>query len=567
MASPQTTSPVVRSTNTKSPAPSSTRRSSITDHATAAAVLVTTPPTDGKYVAAIDQGTTSSRFIVFDTTGRIVAVRQVEFDQIHPHAGWTEHDPQVILDSVTECMAAVVTAMRAAGLDPTRITSIGITNQRETTVAWDSATGQHLCNAIVWHDTRPQSIVDALVAATPTKSKDHYAKTTGLPLATYFSATKMRWMLDHVPAVSAAARDGTLRFGTVDAWLLYKLTGDARVHATDVTNASRTLLMDLRERAWSQEMLDLFGISRTWLPTIRPSSYTFGTVGKDLPLAGVPLSGCLGDQQAALVGQKCFAVGEAKNTYGTGCFMLLNTGSEMVPSTHGLLTTAAYDIPALGPPAYALEGSVAVGGASIKFLRDNLGLISATAEVNELAAQVSHTGGVYFVPAFSGLYAPYWRNDARGVLVGLTSYTDRRHICRAVLEAVAFQSLDVLDAMNRDCAVPLVSLKVDGGMTNSDLAMQLQADLAGIPVHRPAMRETTALGAAIAAALATGAMDVKDLDRVNADGADQFHAAVSSESRDRRRRKWAKAVARTLDWVDEDDAADAADDDQEVVVD
>ncbi|ORZ40059.1 glycerol kinase [Catenaria anguillulae PL171] len=525
-----------------------------------AKVYTTTPPADGVYLSAVDQGTTSSRFIVFDTTGAIVAVHQMEFDQIHPHAGWTEHDPKVILDTVETCIEEVVKAMKAKGLDPAMIKSMGVTNQRETTCAWDATTGEPLCNAIVWHDTRPQALVDSLIAKAG-GSKDAFADITGLPLNTYFSASKMRWMLDNVDAVKSAAAAGTLRFGTIDAWLLYNLSGGAAnggVYMTDFSNASRTLLMDLRERKWSPKMLDFFGIQEAWLPKIMPSSYVYAHVHGGA-LAGVPLAGNLGDQQAALVGQKCFAVGEAKNTYGTGCFMLFNTGAEVVPSKHGLLTTAGYDIPKLGAPTYALEGSVAVGGASVKFLRDSLHLIKDTPDVNTYAAQVAHTGGVYFVPAFSGLYAPYWRDDARGVLVGMTTYTDRRHICRAVLECVGFQSYDVLNAMNLDSGKPLAVLKVDGGMTNSDLAMQLQADIAGIPVRRPAMRETTALGAAIAAALATDTITLEQLDKVNAEGTEEFVPKVSQDNRDRRLRKWKKAVERTLDWIDADDVAAAED--------
>ncbi|KAJ3370751.1 hypothetical protein GGF31_003774 [Allomyces arbusculus] len=532
--------------------------------AAAAAAPKKTPPADGTFLGAIDQGTTSSRFIVFDTKGTIVAVHQMEFDQIHPHAGWTEHDPKQILSTVLECVEKTVEQMKADGLDPAMIKAIGITNQRETTVAWDAETGEPLHHALVWHDTRTQAIVDRLIAKTPSKTKEHFQPSTGLQISTYFSAAKMRWLLENSDAVKQANAKGTLRFGTIDSWLIYNLTGgkEGGVHVTDFTNASRTNLLDLKTRAWAPELLEFYEIDAKTLPEVLPSSHVYGKVTTG-PLAGIPVSGCLGDQQAALVGQMCFKVGEAKNTYGTGCFLMYNTGTTPVASRNGLLTTAGYDIPALGEPTYALEGSVAVGGASVKFLRDNLHLIKDTADVNTYAAQVEHTGGVYFVPAFSGLFAPYWRDDARGVIVGLTSYSDRRHICRAVLECVGFQTLDLLNAMNSDSGAPLTVLKVDGGMTNSDLAMQLQADLAGIPVRRPAMRETTALGAAIAAGLATEAITVAQLEAVNADGADVFESKESQMSRDRRYRKWKKAVQRTLEWIDEDDAA-AADD--EVIV-
>ncbi|KAI9168147.1 Glycerol kinase [Blastocladiella emersonii ATCC 22665] len=533
--------------------------------AAGAKVYKKSPPADGVYLSAIDQGTTSSRFIVFDTTGAIVAVHQLEFDQVHIHAGWTQHVPTDILNTVTTCVEEVVKGMKAAGLDPTMIKSVGITNQRETTVAWDSETGKALYDAIVWHDTRTQAVVDRLIAKTPLATKEHFQEHIGLPLTTYFSASKMVWMLENVDAVKEAKAKGTLRFGTIDSWLIYNLSGaaDGGIHVTDFTNASRTMLLDLAERKWSTQMLDFFEIPASSLPTIEPSSKIYAHV-KAGALAGVPISGCLGDQQAALVGQKCFAVGEAKNTYGTGCFMLFNTGTTPVPSKHGLLTTAGYDIPALGAPTYALEGSVAVGGASVKFLRDNLQIIKETPEVNDLAAQVTHTGGVYFVPAFSGLFAPYWRDDARGVFVGMTNYTDRRHIARATLECVGFQTLDILNAMNQDSGAPLTVLKVDGGMTNSELAMQLQADIAGITVQRPAMRETTALGAALAAALATDSITVAQLAAFNAEGTDEFSPKATADNRERRYRKWKKAVERTLNWIDEDDAA-AKDD--EVLVD
>jgi glycerol kinase len=430
---------------------------------------------------------------------------------------------------------------------------IGITNQRETTVAWDASTGKPLHNALVWHDTRTKAIVDQLIMQTPSQSKDHFAPLTGLPLSTYFSGAKMKWLLSNVAEVQKANQVGNLRFGTVDSWLIYCLTGGLHhgVHVTDFTNASRTHLLDLKSRTWSDTMLNFFGIDLRTLPQILPSSHVYGSIQQG-PFQGIPIAGCLGDQQAALVGQKCFHPGDAKNTYGTGCFLLFNTGTQPVISNHGLLSTAGYDIPALGPPVYALEGSIAVGGAGIKWLRDNLGILSSTPEINKLAAEVEDTGDVYFVPAFSGLFAPYWRDDARGVLVGLTGYTNKHHLCRAVLESVGFQTMDVLQAMRVDAQTTLKTLQVDGGMTNSDLCMQLQADIAGIEVRRPAMRETTALGAALAAGLAVGALDVSNITRVNSNGLDVFKSRITQDERERRCHQWKKAVSKTLNWIDDE---------------
>ncbi|KAL7753372.1 Glycerol kinase [Sorochytrium milnesiophthora] len=509
------------------------------------------------YIGAVDQGTTSSRFMVFDTAGRIVALHQIEFAQIYPHAGWAEHDPMEILDTVRECIDKTVEKMKQMDLDPTAIKAIGITNQRETAVVWDAETGLPLHNAIVWHDARTKNTVAQLVQKTPTKKTDYFQGITGLPLSTYFSAIKLRWMLDHSEQVRQAHSDGRLRFGTVDSWLIYHLTGGKRggVHVTDVTNASRTMLLDLKTLKWSDEMIEFFGIDKACLPEIKSSSEVYGEM-VDGALKGLPIAGCLGDQQAALVGQKCFDVGAAKNTYGTGCFMLFNTGTQPVMSGHGLLTTVGYHLPALNKdPVYALEGSIAVGGQSIKFLRDNLNIISSSEEINTLAGQVTDSGGVFFVPAFSGLFAPHWRDDARGCFVGLTSYSDKRHIARSVLECIGYQTRDILIAMNKDAKQPLKVLKVDGGVTNSDLCMSIQANIAGITVERPAVRETTALGAAIAAGLATGIFkSAEDLAAFNSEGVDRFEPNQSEEVRERSYRKWKKAVEKSIGWVDEDDA-------------
>ncbi|KAI9144233.1 hypothetical protein BKA69DRAFT_1154761 [Paraphysoderma sedebokerense] len=509
------------------------------------------------YIASVDQGTTSSRFIVFDTLGQIVALHQMEFRQIYPKAGWAEHDPYDILNSVKTCISETVKQMKSKNLNPLDIKAIGITNQRETTIVWDAATGKPLHNAIVWLDTRTKNTVNNLIQKTPTNSNDHYRSICGLPLSTYFSAVKLRWLLDNVKAVHDANENGTLRFGTVDSWLIYNLTGGQKggTHITDVTNASRTMLMDLKSLDWSDELCRFFGVKKECLPTIKSSSEVYGHM-EDGPLKGVPISGCLGDQHAALVGQKCFAEGSAKNTYGTGCFMLFNTGEKPVVSRNGLLTTLGYKFGKNGKAVYALEGSIAIAGAAVKWLRDNLNLISSSDEVGTLAAEVSDTSGVYFVPAFSGLFAPYWRDDARGCIVGLTSYTTKHHICRATLEAVAFQSRAILEAMNKDSGVPLKSLKVDGGLTNSDLCMQLQSDIIGIDVVRPYMRETTALGAAIAAGLAEGVnvfRSIEEVNNVKGSGFDVFKVTIGQDERDKRYGQWQKAVERSFGWVNQSD--------------
>ncbi|KAI9322250.1 hypothetical protein BX666DRAFT_1893067 [Dichotomocladium elegans] len=464
---------------------------------------------------------------------------------------WVEQDPYEMLDLAKACIEHGVRKLADAGYSASDVQAIGITNQRETTLAWDSMTGLPLYPAIIWSDTRTTEIVDTLVASHP-KGVDALRNVTGLPLASYFSALKMRWLLDNIPMVSEAQEQGRLQFGTLDTWLIYNLTGGAEhngVLVTDVTNASRTMLMDLHTLQWSQEALDFFGLEATVLPKIASSSQIYGTLHEGT-LAGVPIAGCLGDQQAALVGQKCFERGDAKNTYGTGCFMLFNTGVTPVFSERGLITTVAYQ---LGPgvsPAYALEGSVAVAGSSISWLRDNLKLITSVAQLNELASEVADTAGVYFVTAFGGLFAPYWRSDARGTICGLTQYSTISHLCRAALEAMCYQSRAILDEMNIEAKAPLKTLKVDGGISNSDLCMQIQADVLGIAVERPSMRESTALGSAIAAGLAVGIWNsIADLQKVNSAGQTTFRPAATQEKRESMYHGWKEAVKRSFGWT------------------
>ena len=499
-----------------------------------------------KYVAAIDQGTTSTRAMIFDRAGSVVATAQREHRQLLPRAGWVEHDPAEILERTHEVVAG---ALAAAGLAASEVAALGITNQRETTICWDRRTGRPVTNALVWQDTRTDALVREL-ARGHAAGTDRFRASCGLPLATYFSGPKIRWILDNVPGARELAESGDLLFGTSDTWLTWNLTGGSSggLHVTDVTNASRTMLMDLRTLAWDHGTLDAMGIPAQVLPEIRSSSEVYGLATG--PLAGVPVAGILGDQQAALVGQTCFAPGEAKNTYGTGCFMLLNTGNRPIPSERGLLTTLGYRF-GEEPPVYALEGSIAIAGALVQWLRDNLGLISSAAEVEALARTVEDNGGVSIVPAFSGLFAPYWRSDARGVIAGLTRFANKGHIARAALEAVAWQVRDVLDAMNAESGVPLAALKVDGGMVGNQLLMQLQADVVDVPVIRPKVAETTALGAAYAAGLATGVWrDTDDL-RANWQEGGRWVPAMDAERRERELAQWHKAVTRTFDWVDE----------------
>ena len=450
-----------------------------------------------KYVGAIDQGTTSTRFMIFDHAGQVIGIDQKEHEQIFPKPGWVEHDPMEVWAAT---QAVIAGALAKAHVDAKDLAAVGVTNQRETTVVWDKNTGKPVYNAIVWQDTRTDLICNELAKV---GGQDRLRAKVGLPLATYFSGPKIKWILDNVPGAREKAEKGELYFGNMDSWVIWNVTGGVKggVHVTDVTNASRTMLMNLETLDWDEENLKLMGIPRSMLPDIKASSEVYGTgVGV---LAGIPVAGDLGDQQAALFGQTCFSAGEAKNTYGTGCFMLLNTGTKPVPSKNGLLTTLGYKI-GKEPAVYALEGSIAITGALVQWLRDNLGLIQKSSDIEALANTVEDNGGIYFVPAFSGLFAPYWKSDARGVIVGMTRYVNKGHIARAALEATAYQTREVLEAMNKDSGVPLTALKVDGGMVFNDTLMQFQSDILGVPVIRPKVAETTALGAAYAAGLAVG---------------------------------------------------------------
>ncbi len=495
-----------------------------------------------KFIAAIDQGTTSTRCIVFDHGGNIVAVDQKEHRQIYPQPGWVEHDPVEIWDRTQE---VVLGALRKSAIDPADIAAIGITNQRETTLVWDKFTGKPFHNAIVWQDTRTDTICNQLAAQ---GGQDRFRAITGLPLATYFSGPKIKWLLDHVPGLRKAAENGTAIFGNMDTWLIWNLTGGIRngVHITDVSNASRTMLMNLNTLQWDNEMLNALDIPIGLLPEIKPSSDIYGyTSGV---LSGIPVAGDLGDQQAALFGQTCFDTGEAKNTYGTGCFMLMNTGEKPIQSKHGLLTTLGYQIGS-HPAIYCLEGSIAIAGALVQWMRDNLKMIESSADIEPLARTVPDNGGIYFVPAFSGLFAPYWRSDARGALVGMTRFINRGHIARAVIEATAYQTREVLDAMEQDSGVKLTSLKVDGGMVINDLLMQFQADILNVPVIRPRVAETTALGAAYAAGLAVGYWNNFDELRVNWGKDRSWKPCMEESTRAQLFAEWKKAVTRTLDWI------------------
>ena len=490
-----------------------------------------------KYVAAIDQGTTSTRFIVFDRQGQRICSNQQEHQQIYPQPGWVEHNPEEIWQRT---QSVIKNALEIGNIDPKDIAALGITNQRETTIIWDRKTGKPYGNAIVWQDTRTRFICDRLAEV---EGKDRFRERCGLPLTTYFSGPKIKWMLDNIAGLREAANQGDAIFGNVDTFLIWHLTGGA--HITDVTNASRTMLMDLQTLDWDAETLEIMAIPRQMLPEIRPSSQVFGTA-KGL-LAGVPIAADLGDQQAALVGQTCFSPGEAKNTYGTGCFMLLNTGEAIVPSKQGLLTTVAYKM-GESPAVYALEGSIALAGALVQWLRDNLGIINTSAEVETLANTVEDSGGVYVVPAFSGLYAPYWKDSARGVIAGLTRYVTKAHIARAALEATAWQTREVLEAMNQDSGVQLLSLKVDGGMVGNHTLMQFQSDVLGVPVVRPVVAETTALGAAYAAGLAVGFWSQLAQLRDNWAVDCTWEPKMPIALREQKYRFWKKAVSRTFDW-------------------
>jgi len=496
------------------------------------------------YIGAIDQGTTSTRFIVFDRAGRIVSVAQKEHEQIYPQPGWVEHDANEIWRRTEEVIEA---AMKNKGLRPGDLAAIGITNQRETTVLWDRATGHPIYNALVWQDTRVGSYVAELER---NSGPDRLRAKTGLPLATYFSGLKIRWMLDNVSGARKRAEAGEILFGNIDAYLLWKLTGGPRggIHLTDCTNASRTQLMNLETLDWDDELLEVIGVPRQILPGIAASSQVYGSVTLDA-LKGVPVAGILGDQQAALVGQTCFGSGEAKNTYGTGCFLLMNTGEKPVQSKFGLLTTVAYRL-GKQPAAYALEGSIAITGALVQWIRDNFGLIGQSADIETLARTVKDNGGVYFVPAFSGLYAPYWKSNARGIIAGLTRYTNKGHLARAVLEATAFQTREVVEAMERDSGIALDTLRTDGGMVEDELLMQFQADILDRPVLRPVVRETTALGAAYAAGLAVGYY--KNLEDLHSQWAvdHTWQPHMEQGRREAMYGSWKKAVTRSFDWID-----------------
>lgn len=501
-----------------------------------------------KYSAAVDQGTTSTRCMIFDHSGGVVSVHQMEHEQIYPKPGWVEHDPMEIWARTQDVVKG---AVEKAGAVPGDIAAVGITNQRETTVVWNPKTGEPYYNAIVWQDTRTDKICNMLAED---GGQDRFRPKVGLPLATYFSGPKVKWILDNVEGVRAAAEKGEAVFGNIDTWVIWWLTGgpNGGAHVTDVSNASRTMLMNLETLDWDDEILSIMGIPRQMLPRVVPSSDpdVWGTTPADGPFGdSIPVCGDLGDQQAALFGQACYAPGEAKNTYGTGCFMLLNTGTAPVPSESGLLTTLGYRI-GNEPAVYCLEGSIAITGALVQWLRDNLNFFDDSPKVEEFAKQVDDAGGIYFVPAFSGLFAPYWKSDARGVIVGMTRYVNKYHISRAALEATAYQTREVLDAMNKDSGVPLTALKVDGGMVYNELLMQFQADILGVPVVRPKVAETTALGASYAAGLAVGFWDnVEDL-RSNWLMDKTWEPAMDADTRAALYNGWLKAVERTFDWIE-----------------
>ncbi|AXK32229.1 glycerol kinase [Streptomyces armeniacus] len=499
----------------------------------------------GPFIAAIDQGTTSSRCIVFDKDGRIVSVDQKEHEQIFPKPGWVEHDAAEIWTNVEQVVSG---ALDKAGIARSDVKALGITNQRETTLLWDRNTGQPVHNAIVWQDTRTDSLCRELGRNV---GQDRFRRETGLPLASYFAGPKIRWLLDNVDGLRERAERGELLFGTMDSWVIWNLTGgtDGGVHVTDVTNASRTMLMNLHTMEWDAKICESMGVPMSVLPEIRSSSEVYGEAKG--ALAGVPVASALGDQQAALFGQTCFAPGEAKSTYGTGTFLLLNTGEEAVNSYNGLLTTVGYRI-GEQKPVYALEGSIAVTGALVQWMRDQMGLINSAAEIETLASSVEDNGGAYFVPAFSGLFAPYWRSDARGVIAGLTRYVTKAHLARAVLEATAWQTREIVDAMQKDSGVELTSLKVDGGMTSNNLLMQTMSDFLAAPVVRPLVAETTCLGAAYAAGLAVGFWPDTEALRVNWKRAAEWTPRMDAAKRDREYKSWLKAVERTMGWIEEE---------------
>ncbi len=496
-----------------------------------------------EYIAAIDQGTSSTRFILFDHTGQIVAADQKEHQQFYPQSGWVEHDPMEIWIRTQE---VILNTLQKSGVHPSEIAALGITNQRETTVIWDRTSGQPLHPAIVWQDTRTDNICSSLARE---GGQDRLREKTGLPLATYFSGPKIKWLIENDPQVARAVSNGTALAGTIDSWLVWNLTGgkNGGLHITDGSNASRTLLMDLKSRQWDEDLLNLFGLPAALLPEITDSSRVFGEARGILE--GVPIASILGDQQAALFGQTCFSPGEAKNTYGTGCFMLLNTGNQPVPSKNGLLTTFGYQLENQ-PAVYCLEGSIAISGALVQWLRDNLGIIQKSSDIEALAGSVEDNGGTYIVPAFSGLFAPYWRSDARGVIVGLTRFVNRGHLARAALESTAYQTREVLDAMKSDSGINLQSLKVDGGMVVNNILMQFQADILNVPVARPKVAETTSLGAAYAAGLAVGFWKSQEELRSNWSVDKTWTPSMPPDKRDWLYAGWKKAVTRSFDWIE-----------------
>jgi glycerol kinase len=500
----------------------------------------------GRYIAAIDQGTTSSRCIVFDVDGRIVAVDQKEHEQILPKPGWVEHDAAEIWTNVQEVVDG---AVRKAEITRDDVLALGITNQRETTLLWDKATGEPVHNAIVWQDTRTDALCRELGRNV---GQDRYRRETGLPLASYFAGPKIRWLLDNVEGLRERAERGEILFGTMDSWVIWNLTGgtDGGVHVTDVTNASRTMLMNLHTMEWDPKICRSMGVPMELLPEIRSSSEVYGHAAGGA-LEGVPVASALGDQQAALFGQTCFDRGDAKSTYGTGTFLLMNTGDEAVNSYHGLVTTVGYRI-GDQPAVYALEGSIAVTGSLVQWMRDQMGMINSAAEIETLASSVEDNGGAYFVPAFSGLFAPYWRSDARGIIAGLTRYVTKGHLARAVLEATAWQTREIVDAMQKDSKVEMTSLKVDGGMTSDNLLMQIISDVLDSPVVRPMVAETTCLGAAYAAGLAVGFWPDTDALRANWKRAAEWTPRMDEATREREYKSWLKAVQRTMSWIEEE---------------
>ena len=497
-----------------------------------------------KYVGAVDQGTTSTRFMIFDHSGKVVGVDQKEHEQIYPKPGWVEHDP---LEIWTRTQEVIEGALKKTGVKKEDLAAVGVTNQRETAVVWEKATGKPVYNAIVWQDTRTDVIINELAKD---GGQDRFREKVGLPLATYFSGPKIKWILANVPGAAEKADKGELLFGNIDTWVIWNLTGGPKggVHVTDVTNASRTMMMNLETLDWDEDMLKVLGVPRSMLPEIKPSSAVYGKCANS-GLDGIPVAGDLGDQQAALFGQTCYDAGEAKNTYGTGCFMLMNTGTKPIQSKNGLLTTLGYKI-GDEPAVYALEGSIAITGALVQWIRDNLKMIKKSSEIEDLAKTVDDSGGIYFVPAFSGLFAPYWKSDARGAIVGLTRYINAGHLARAVLEATAYQTREVLDAMNKDSGVDLKALKVDGGMVFNEMLMQFQSDILGVPVIRPTVAETTALGAAYAAGLAVGFWGKVDDLRANWGKDKEWKPEMDDANREKIYKGWKKAVTRTFDWVE-----------------